>query len=157
MKSESGMYAVTGRIIASVILTITLSSCSQPVADFHDTDGIGYRYEDFTGKWMVINYWATWCAPCIKEIPELIALDERHDNVVVFGVNYDAPEGDEIAKQIDRMKISFPVYANDPSMELGADIPVVLPTTLLIDPEGVLSDVLVGPQTEATLLAAMGL
>jgi thiol-disulfide isomerase/thioredoxin len=139
-----------------VVLLFALSACSQPL-DFIDTDGNGYRYSDLQGKWQVINYWATWCAPCIKEIPELISLDENNDDVAVFGVNFDAPEGEEIARQIEKMGITFPVYGEDPHVRLGIQMPEVLPTTVLIDPEGQIAEVLVGPQTEASLLLAMGI
>jgi thiol-disulfide isomerase/thioredoxin len=139
-----------------VVLLVVLFACSRPV-DFVDTDGNSYRYSDMQGKWQVINYWATWCAPCIREIPELIKLDENNDNVVVFGVNFDSPEGEEIARQIERMGITFPIYLEDPHVRLGIQMPKVLPTTVLIDPEGKIADVLVGPQTEAGLLLAMGI
>ena len=139
-----------------VVLLVVLSACSRPV-DFVDTDGNSYRYSDMQGKWQVINYWATWCAPCIREIPELIRLDENNDNVVVFGVNFDAPEGEEIARQIEKMGITFPIYLEDPHVRLGIQMPEVLPTTVLMDPEGKIAGVLVGPQTEAALLSAMGI
>ena len=138
-----------------VVLLVVLFACSPPV-DFVDTGGNSYRYSDMQGKWQVINYWATWCAPCIREIPELIRLDENNDNVVVFGVNFDSPEGDEIARQIEKMGITFPIYLEDPHVRLGIQMPEVLPTTVLMDPEGKIAGVLVGPQTEATLLFAMG-
>ncbi len=137
------------------IVLLLLAGCSQP--DFYDVDGQGYRFSDFSGKYQVINYWATWCAPCIKEIPELIALDESHDNVVVFGVNFDSPEGAEAVAQIEKMKITFPVYRDDPYELLGIEQPQVLPTTVIIGPDGNVIDTLVGPQTEASLLGAMGL
>jgi thiol-disulfide isomerase/thioredoxin len=139
-----------------VVFLGVLFACSQPV-DFVDTDGNSYRYSDMEGKWQVINYWATWCAPCVREIPELIRLDENNENVFVFGVNFEAPEGEEIARQIEKMGITFPVYQRDPYVRLGIQMPEVLPTTVLIDPEGKVAGVLVGPQTEATLLSAMGI
>ena len=139
-----------------VVFLGVLFACSQPV-DFVDTDGNSYRYSDMEGKWQVINYWATWCAPCVREIPELIRLDENNENVFVFGVNFEAPEGEEIARQIEKMGITFPVYLKDPYVSLGIQMPEVLPTTVLIDPEGKIAGVLVGPQTEATLLSAMGI
>jgi thiol-disulfide isomerase/thioredoxin len=139
-----------------VVSLVVLCACSQP-SDFVDTDGNGYRYSDIQGKWQVINYWATWCAPCIREIPELIRLNDSNDNVVVFGVNFDAPEGEEIAREIEKMGITFPVYQEDPGDRLGIEMPEVLPTTVLIDPEGKIAGVLVGPQTEASLLSAMGI
>ena len=143
------------RAIVTILVLLLVAAC-EPV-DFQDTDGRGYRYEDLQGKWLVINYWATWCAPCIREIPELIRLGENHDDVLVFGVNYDQPDEAEADEQIDRMKITFPVFRDDPYERFDVDRPVVLPTTFVIDPSGKLANVLTGPQTEETLLIAMGL
>jgi thiol-disulfide isomerase/thioredoxin len=105
------------------------------------------------GDWVLINYWAEWCKPCIREIPELNALDAR-DDYTVLGVNYDGATGDELAAQIGRLGIGFATLADDPALRFGVARPEVLPTTLVIDPEGRLRQVLVGPQTEASLLAA---
>ena len=139
---------------AAWLVLVLLSACSS-APDFRDTNGRNYRLGDFRGEWLVINYWATWCAPCIAEIPELIVLDQDHDDIHVFGVNFDQPEGDEVQAQIERMKITFPVIAPDPYQLFGIDRPEVLPTTLVIGPDGTLRATLVGPQTEHSLLAAM--
>lgn len=136
-----------------VLVALLLAGCAQP--DFTDTQGNGYRYADYQGNTMVINYWATWCAPCIKEIPELIALGENHEDIVVFGVNFDAPPPEEAVAQIERMKITFPVYSTDPYMTLGIEQPQVLPTTIIVGPDGQVKSTLVGPQTEETLLEAI--
>ena len=111
----------------------------------------------FEGKKIVINYWATWCAPCLREIPELIRLDENNENVLVFGVNFDKPKESEVLKEIEKMGITFPVYQVDPYLNLGIPRPKVLPTTILVNPAGDVSDVLVGPQTEASLLSLMNI
>lgn len=134
-------------------LAACLAACSQP--SFQSTTGKRYYESDLRGRWLVINYWATWCAPCITEIPELIALSERHDHILVFGVNFDQPQGKEAAKQIAKMKITFPVLKADPRHLYGASLPQVLPTTFLINPAGELDKVLVGPQTEASILAVI--
>lgn len=133
-----------------LVVVFLLAGCSQP--DFVDTKGNAYRYDEFLGKYLVINYWATWCAPCIKEIPELIALGENHEDIVVLGVNFDAPPPEEAARQIEKMKITFPVYAEDPYQVLGIEQPQVLPTTIIVGPDGIVKNTLVGPQTEDSLL-----
>ncbi|MFP6806588.1 MAG: TlpA disulfide reductase family protein [Pseudomonadales bacterium] len=138
----------------AVLLVIALTSCQQP--DFYDTEGRGYLHEDLKGKWLILNYWATWCGPCIKEIPELNKLAEEHaDTLQVFGVNFDQPDGEQIQEQVARMKIEFPVYLIDPAAALGITRPEVLPTTFVFDPQGKLHSTLVGPQTEESLLELM--
>ncbi len=134
---------------------LVLASCAEAPPDFTDVRGNGFRYESFSDKWVIVNYWATWCAPCIKEIPELNKLAEDHaDQLVVLGVNYDNPQGEEALKQLERMKITFPVYSAPPHEQLGVTEPEVLPTTFVFAPGLELRETLVGPQTEETLLAA---
>jgi thiol-disulfide isomerase/thioredoxin len=106
------------------------------------------------GHWAVINYWAEWCKPCIKEIPELNLLAQEYPKIKVLGVNFDGASGDELERQVEQLGISFPTLATDPSAELGTSRPMVLPTTLILAPDGTLKDTLVGPQTLESLLAA---
>lgn len=139
------------RTLVIAALAMLLTACAKPV-DFNDTNGNGYRFADMQGSWIVINYWAEWCAPCVKEIPELAALGDNHPDIEVFGVNYDQPDPETMARQIEKLKVTFPVIDHDPYQRFGIEKPEVLPTTLIITPEGDLRDVLVGPQTEASLL-----
>jgi len=111
---------------------------------------------DSTGRWTFVNYWAQWCKPCIKEIPELNTLHQR-DDVRVLGVNFDGAEGDTLEAQLETLGVEFPTLDTDPAERFGIDRPQVLPTTLVIAPSGELRQILVGPQTEQSLLVAAGL
>ena len=104
------------------------------------------------GQWRIINYWAIWCAPCREEIPELNELD-RNTELVVLAVNYDGKTGDELASQAAEMGITFALLEQDPRATLSVARPKVLPTTLLVSPDGQVTDTLVGPQTREGLLA----
>lgn len=112
--------------------------------------------ERLRGQWVVINYWAQWCKPCIKEIPELNALDQRYPAVTVLGVNYDGLSGEELQGQAQELGIEFRLLTVDPAPQLGVPRPVVLPTTLILDPQGVLSETLVGPQDLQSLALVTG-
>jgi len=114
------------------------------------------RLDQLRGQWVVINYWAQWCKPCIKEIPELNTLDRQYPQVTVLGVNYDGAQGEELQRQLDMLGLAFASLAVDPAAELGIPRPVVLPTTVILDPAGKLSATLVGPQTLASLTRATG-
>lgn len=131
--------------MALLLVTLTLSSCSKPT--FNDQSGKGWALGN-TGRWAVINYWATWCAPCIKEIPELNELaKEYQDKLDVFGINYDQLQGAELDEAMAQLKIEFPVLINDPSVHFGYTIPNALPTTFIINPQGQIHKTLIGPQT----------
>ena len=113
--------------------------------------------ESRRGQWVVVNYWAEWCKPCIHEIPELNALDRDYSEITVLGVNYDALSGAELAAQVESLGITFPTLVADPSATLGIERPMVLPTTVIISPEGVVHQTLIGPQTVESLVTSIGL
>jgi len=112
--------------------------------------------QDARGQWLVINYWAQWCKPCIKEIPELNRLAQEYPQISVMGVNYDGASGEQLQQQIKKLGIAFANLDTDPAPELGLPRPMVLPTTLILTPQGEHSATLVGPQTTESLLRATG-
>ncbi len=112
--------------------------------------------EQYHGQWLVINYWAEWCKPCAEEIPELNALDQRYSQVTVLGVNYDGASGPALKQQEEKLGVEFGTLKTDPSGILGIPRPRVLPTTLILNPEGKLAATLVGPQTLISLARITG-
>ena len=128
------------------------SSSSSPL-----TVDLDQRLEESRGQWVFINYWAQWCKPCIKEIPELNALNSDHSDITVLGVNYDGATGQELEQQLAELQVDFDTLSGDPSEALGIARPMVLPTTIIIAPSGELHSTLLGPQTLETLLAARSL
>lgn len=104
-------------------------------------------------SWTVVNYWAVWCKPCREEIPELNELNKDAD-VQVLGVNFDRKTGEALAVDSKTLGLEF-TNIDDPSQSLGVERPSVLPTTLVINPEGEIEAVMVGPQTAATILAVI--
>lgn len=103
-----------------------------------DIHGQEHNLSDYRGKWVIVNYWATWCPPCLEEIPELDALhDARKDvDAVVLGVNMENISPEELRAFAEEQFIDYPILVDKPrrSTELGA-IPG-MPTTYVITPEG---------------------
>ena len=102
-------------------------------------------------QWKVINYWAIWCKPCREEIPELNQLNQI-ENVVVLGVNFDGKVGEALVSDAGDLGIAFHII-DDPAASLNIARPSVLPTTLVLSPEGLLVVTLVGPQTAESIMA----
>ena len=139
-------------VLFAIVSMLGLCACSG--GDTGTPDALDLA--DYRGRWLVINYWAEWCKPCIKEIPELNALDTRYPQVAVLGVNFDGVTGEALRLQIDTLGIAFPVLEQDPSGVLGVPLPSVLPATFILDPDGKLVHSLVGPQTLESLALATG-
>ena len=105
-------------------------------------------------KTVIINYWATWCAPCRDEIPELNELAyELSESVQVIGVNFDQVMGDVLSQQMESLGIEFENLLHDPRGMWNLDPVSVLPETLIINTQGELIHRLVGPQTKKSLSA----
>lgn len=114
-----------------------------------DLDGKPHTLSQHRGKWVVVNYWATWCPPCLKEMPELEDFHARHEHkdAVVLGVNMEDVSVERLREFVDEYFISFPILRDRPRprTELGT-IPG-LPTSFLIRPDGRLAARQVGPLT----------
>ncbi len=145
------------RCLFTVLATfmLVLGGCGKPEVEL--VNGGNASWAQWHGKWLVINYWAEWCAPCRREIPELNRFyhDSEDKGVMVLGVNFDQVRGDDLKKLIREMDIEFPVMLNDPGSRWDQKPPTVLPSTFVIDPDGKLVQVLVGPQTYESLSRAV--
>ena len=143
------------KLVLAFVFSIMLGACSDKV-DFTDTTGHTGKFSDFQGKWLIINYWATWCKPCLEEIPELNNFSLQHaDKVKLFGVDFDNAQGENLIASSQKMGIEFSILTADPSAILFFNRPSALPTTLVFNPDGELHRTLLGPQTEKSLLAAI--
>ena len=109
-------------------------------------DGDTIRSADLSGKVVVVNFWATWCAPCRLEMPSLQALHERTDSseVVVLGLSTDVGGGSSIRDFLTERDITYPVGRATPEHRRAFGGIGGIPTTFVIDPEGVIRHKVVG-------------
>ena len=143
------------KLLAYVLISLFLG-CSQP--DLLTSENKKVYLDDLRGKWILINYWADWCPPCIKEIPELNKLNSQFgDQVSVFLFNFDRLEGNELKKQLLKIKAEIPSLISDPQLIYNYDVPDALPVTFVIDKDGKLSMTLKGPQTLEEIKEALNL
>ncbi|MBA4141551.1 MAG: TlpA family protein disulfide reductase [Nitrosospira sp.] len=118
-------------------LSLALSAVAQ-AKDFTFTDHTGKKLtlSDYKGKWVLINFWATWCPPCLKEIPDLVSLYESRDDVMVIGIAMDYRNPQTVLKYVKSMSISYPIVLGDKKTAAQIGPVSMLPTTYLFDPAG---------------------
>jgi len=114
-------------------LLLSASACA---FDLVDTAGKHHRLADYKGKWVVLNYWATWCVPCIQEIPEISAFHKEHADVVVLGVAVDAEDVAKTRQFAAKVGLDYPLVISDDSIEKQLGAVKALPTTRIYDPAG---------------------
>ena len=119
-------------------------------------DGAAWDLAAHRGRWVVVNFWATWCTPCLKEMPELSALDAMREHVEVIGLAYEDIEAAELKAFLEKRPVVYPVAIVD-VYEPPADFatPRGLPMTYLIAPDGRVAKKFLGPVTAAELEGAI--
>ena len=104
--------------------------------DLTDASGKPQRLADFKGRWVVLNFWATWCVPCIQEIPDIAAFRRDHRDVVVIGVAVDAENAAKVRAFATRVGHDYPLVLSNEAVEKQLGAPKALPTTRIYDPTG---------------------
>ena len=99
-------------------------------------DGVHYTLSGLNGKWVLVNFWAPWCPPCIQEMPDLDVLQQRHKDLQVIGVAVMYGSRKEVIDMANKLSISYPiVFGNE---DTAGDFGGLdgLPTTFLYSPSG---------------------
>jgi thiol-disulfide isomerase/thioredoxin len=141
--------------VAVAVLSVGLGAVQAVERDFtlSDANGVTHDLKKYRGKWVVVNYWATWCPPCLEEIPDLVKFHEKHKDLdaVVIGVDYEDIPAQQLDSFVKKLGVSYPIMQADPSVnpEFG-DVPG-LPTTFMINPQGELVAKQTGPLTITAL------
>jgi peroxiredoxin len=120
-------------------LFTSITALADPV-DFtlNDVNGKPRSLSEFRGKWVIVNYWATWCPPCLDEIPELVEFHEKHKDkdAVVLGISFEDVEPEYLHDFVDTHFMTYPVLSMDPVPVTPLGPVLGLPTTYIISPQG---------------------
>ena len=143
------------QMVMGLCACLVLAGCSDDTGV--DQHGRKVAAEPLEGQWLVINYWAEWCAPCRSEIPELNALARQLEDrpVRVLGVNFDGLQGEELNQAAQALGIEFRVLEQDPASRYQLPRNEVLPVTYIVDDRGQMRERLLGEQTAAGLEARL--
>ena len=117
----------------ALLLTAAGYACAFELAD---TSGKRHALAEYKGRWVVLNFWATWCVPCIQEIPEIAQFARTYPRVAVIGVAMDAENAAKVKQFAQKTGHTYPLVLADDSVDRQLGEPKALPTTRVYDPTG---------------------
>lgn len=140
-------------LIIFVLFQSLSVSAEQPDFNLPDLNGKQHHLSDYRGKWVVLNYWATWCPPCLDEIPELVDFHNAHykRDAIVVGINYEDSDPAYLKSFVDEYMISYPILRANLTRPPVFGRLFGLPTSFIVSPEGKLVQTKTGSVTKAFL------
>jgi thiol-disulfide isomerase/thioredoxin len=129
------------RILQIILVTLSLLMASHAGAvdyELPDVDGQMQSLDQYQGKWVIVNYWATWCGTCMKELPDLVSMHENNKDkdIVVVGINFESISVEQLKLFVEKKSIPYPVLRSEPVPVTALGKVPALPTTYIIDPAG---------------------
>lgn len=128
-------------------LALTETDRELPEFDLPSLDGEAWTPETLAGKLTIVNFWATWCPPCIEEMPSMNALWQKLEGEGVSMVAINAGEGEEaVTTFLEKIPVDFPILLGDGATSLPNWSVRGLPTTLIVDGNGKIIYEALGPR-----------
>ncbi len=136
------MMASIKRLLTSLLLLLisltSYTSFAQAQFTLVDMKGETHQLDNYKGKWVIVNYWATWCPPCLEEIPDLVNLYDSRKGIdlMVIGVVFDYETLQDVETYVDDMLMSYPIVLGNEQVVKQIGSAEVLPTSYIYNPQG---------------------
>jgi peroxiredoxin len=141
------------RTLLTVCLLLFALNATASEFTLKDTQGHVHHLTDYRGKWVLVNFWATWCAPCLEELPDLAALHNAHKDtdLIVIGIAMEYPSTKVVLDFLKTHHLPYPIVLGDYKIAKQIGAVEALPTSYLFDQTGTLVSSQSGTVTRASV------
>jgi thiol-disulfide isomerase/thioredoxin len=139
--------AITATILVALSsLVLGQGEKPAPKLELKDVEGRALRLNDYKGKVVLLNFWATWCPPCRAEMPDLVKWQREYKSrgLQVIGITYPPEELAEVREFIKSIKVNYPIALGEEQTKAVFDKGETLPVTVVIDKKGIIREVIQG-------------
>ena len=139
-------------LLVTCLLLFALNAAASEFT-LKDTQGHVHHLADYRGKWVLVNFWATWCAPCLEELPDLVALYKAHKDadLIVIGIAMEYPSTKVVLDFVRERAIPYPIVLGDYKIAKQIGAVEALPTSYLFDQTGKLVSSQSGTVTQGSV------
>ena len=156
IKRFNNQSCVVAIVVIALFFGTARADSNLETVDFTlpDIDGNLHSLSDYRGEWIIVNFWATWCAPCIKEIPELIELSKLSDPVkpVVIGIDFEEIDKVQLREFMNSLNMDYLVLIVGEAPLIPFEPLKGMPTTFIVSPQGQIVFRKIGAVTKEILL-----
>lgn len=131
-------------------------ACAADNFTLTDAQGKSHSLAGYRGKWLIVNFWATWCPPCLEEIPDLVAIKESRKDIEVIGIAMEFQDARQVMQFAEGMFVNYPIVLGDRKISESVGRVDGLPTTFIYDPQGKLAQRHVGKITRKQIERLIG-
>jgi cytochrome c biogenesis protein CcmG/thiol:disulfide interchange protein DsbE len=154
--SLNGYSEDTKRLQSNCDKNVTINMSDDKAPDFalKSIDGKTVKLSDYKGKIVIIDFWATWCPPCRRGIPDLVAIQKEYkDNVVIIGISLDREKTiKDVPGFAKNYGINYPIVYGDDSVVISYGGIQSIPTSFVVDKKGNVVDMHVGLVSKDTFV-----
>jgi peroxiredoxin len=154
------LISCAGKDNNPVALETSSALIGRPAPDFvlNDIDGNAVKLADFKGKVLIVDFWSTWCGPCVGEIPDFVELYRTYKDkgLVIVGISLDQGGVEVVKNFAAQYKVTYPLVMGDQKVTEAYGGISAIPTTFIIDRQGKIIDGVVGSREKSYFVKKIG-